>query len=83
MIKINQRKAIELAKKLVRDWRTKEFASNDIVLQNAVADGDEVAKREAIERRDWLRSLPSQCEGKSVDELKALLIEIGAINGQA
>lgn len=83
MIRINEQKAIELAKKMVRDWRTKEFASNDIAIQNALADGDEKARIDAVNRRNWLRELPQQCEGKSVDELKALLIEIGALDGQA
>lgn len=73
LIKINQDKAIEITKEKIRAWREIEFKANDIKLQNALVDGNETAKLEAVEYRDYLRDLPTQCEGKSLDELKMIL----------
>lgn len=73
MLKINQNKAIEIAKEKIRVWREKQFKENDIKLQNAIADDDLIAKQEAIDRRDYLRDLPEQCEGKTIEELKDIL----------
>ena len=77
LIKINEIKAIEITKEKIRAWREAEFAKNDIAIQNALVDGDETARLEAVEYRDYLRDLPAQCEGKSIDELKALMSELG------
>lgn len=76
MININNAKAVELTKDKVRYWRTEEFAKNDVAIQNALVDGSDTT--ELIARRDYLRDLPQECEGKSLDELKAL---IGELNG--
>lgn len=80
MIRINQDKATLLAKQKIREWRAKEFSINDVSIQNALADGDEQARIDAVNRRDWLRDLPQQCNDKNVAELKALLIELGVIH---
>ena len=77
LIKINEIKAIEITKEKIRAWRELKFKANDIKLQNALADSDETARLEAVEYRDYLRDLPAQCEGKSLDELKALMSELG------
>ena len=77
LIKINNEKAIEITKEKIRTWRELKFKENDIKLQNALVDGDETAKQEAVEYRDYLRDLPAQCEGKNLDELKALISELG------
>ena len=76
LIKINNEKAIEVTKEKIRAWREAEFAKNDIAIQNALVDGNETARLEAVEYRDYLRDLPSQCDGKSLDELKALMEEL-------
>lgn len=73
LIKINNEKAIEITKEKIRDWRELKFKENDVKLQNALVDGDETARLESVEYRDYLRDLPSQCEGKSLDELKMIL----------
>lgn len=73
MIKINNEKAIEVTKEKIRTWREAEFAKNDIAIQNALVDGNEPARQEAVEYRDYLRDLPAQCDGKSLDELKTIL----------
>jgi len=79
MLKINPDKAIEVAKEYIRAWREAEFAKNDVRIQNALADGDEQTRIQAVAYRDYLRDLPQQCDGKSIKELKALMIELGVI----
>ena len=76
LIKINNEKAIEIAKDKIRAWREAEFKANDIKLQNALVDGDETARLEAVEYKDYLRDLPAQCDGKALDELKTILEEL-------
>lgn len=71
MIVINQDKAIELTKAKLRAWRESEFKKNDVAIQNALVDGTSTTA--LIARRDYLRDLPSQCDGKSLDELKLML----------
>jgi len=75
MIKINQEKAIELVKDKIRAWRESEFKSNDLKIQNALVDGSDTTK--LIARRDWLRNLTKECENKTVQELKDLMIDLG------
>ena len=78
MIKINQEKAIEIAKDKIRVWRDSEFKKNDIAIQNALLDGSDTT--ELITRRDYLRDLPASCDGKSIEELTVILNDIqGAI----
>lgn len=77
LIKINEEKAIEITKEKIRAWREIKFKENDIKLQNALVDGDETARQEAVEYRDYLRDLPAKCEGKNLDELKTLISELG------
>ena len=77
LIKINNEKAIEITKEKIRQWRELKFKENDIKLQNALVDGDETARLEAVEYRDYLRDLPAKCEGKNLDELKTLMSELG------
>lgn len=51
MITINLSKAAEITKQALRSWREGEFKRNDIAIQNALIDGDEEAKAEAIAYR--------------------------------
>lgn len=76
MIVINPNKAINIAKDMIRVWRNEEFIKNDVLIQNALVDGDTTALEVAKTRRDWLRNLPAECEGKTVEELKELLTEL-------
>ena len=71
MIIINNEKAIEMVKNKIRVWRESEFKKNDVAIQTALLDGTDTTK--LIARRDYLRDLPAMCEGKSLDELKAIL----------
>ena len=75
MIKINQEKAIEIVKDKIRVWRDSEFKKNDVAIQNALVDG--IDTTELIARRDYLRDLPASCDGKSIEELKGILSEMG------
>lgn len=77
MIVINETKAIEMTKNKLRDWRESEFKKNDIAIQNALLDGTDTT--ELIARRDYLRDLPNQCDGKSLEELKAMLESVNVI----
>lgn len=78
-IVIDNTKAISVTKNHIRAWRDHEFPINDIAIQNALIDGDEEAKLTAVNRRDWLRSLPQSCDGKSLNELESLLKELGIL----
>ena len=80
MIKVNLEKAVRITKNRLRMWRDSEFQKNDVKLQNALADGDEVAKQDAIKHREYLRDLPDQAEGKTLEELKDMLKNIESLN---
>ena len=71
MIVINNDKAIELVKNKIRAWREAEFAKNDVAIQNALVDGKDTT--ELVARRNYLRDLPTVCDGKNLDELKVIL----------
>lgn len=75
MIQINNTKAIEIAKDKIRVWRDSEFKKNDLAIQNALLEGTDTT--ELVKRRDYLRDLTKACEGKSVEELKVLITELG------
>jgi hypothetical protein len=77
MLRINPEKAVRVAQDLIRRWREGQFEENDINLQNALVDGGDTTP--FVERRDWLRDLPQMCEGKTVEELKAFMVELGVI----
>lgn len=71
MILINETKAIEITKEKIRAWRNKQFKDNDLAIQNALLEGLDTTS--LIERRNYLRDLPSKCDGKTVDQLKMIL----------
>ena len=75
MIVINNEKAIEVAKNKIRVWRESEFKKNDLAIQNALVDSSNTTA--SIERRDYLRDLTNQCNGKTVDELLELIKTLG------
>jgi hypothetical protein len=62
-----------------QDDHCKESFENDIKLRDAILEGTDTT--EFIERRDYLRDLPNSCEGLTLDELKAKLIELGIEKG--
>ena len=72
-IKEDNAKATDIAKNKIRTWREDEFKKNDIILQNAIVDDDQEIRIEAVERRNYLRDKPAECDNKSVDELKVII----------
>lgn len=67
-----------ITKERLRIEREPLFAANDIKLQNALADGDDKAKAEAIVERDRLRNLTDIVNG--VIDLQALkFVSISAV----
>ncbi len=78
MITINLSKASEITKQSLRSWREVEFKRNDIQIQNALIDGDEEAKAEAVTYRNFLRDLPPECDNMTLEQLKDLM---EALNG--
>lgn len=78
MIKINQDKAIKVAQDKIRLWRDSEFSKNDLAIQNALVDGSDMS--ELVKRRDYLRDLPRECEGKTIEELLELIKNIEVEN---
>lgn len=75
MINIDNNKAIEIAKEKIRVWREVQFTENDVKIQNALVDGSVAS--ELINRREYLRNLPQECEGKTVVELEEILLKEG------
>lgn len=73
MLRINNEKAVAIAQERIRAWRDTAFAKNDVRIQNALADGDEDARLQAVLYREYLRNLPQACIGKDLDELKAIM----------
>ena len=73
MLKINNDKAILIAQERIRAWRETAFAENDVRIQNALADGDEDARLQAVMYREYLRNLPQACIGKDLEELKVIM----------
>lgn len=80
MLIVNYEKALVITQNTIRAWRETEFAKNDVKIQNALVDEDKTALKEAKKQRDYLRDLPQQCEGKSVEELKKFLLDLGVIS---
>lgn len=75
MINIDNNKAIEIAKEKIRVWREVQFTENDVKIQNALVDGSVAS--ELINRREYLRNLPQECENKTVVELEEILLKEG------
>jgi len=73
MLKVNEDKAREYAKDRIRRWRENEFKKNDVLLQNALIDNDSSSLEIGKNRREYLRNLPQDCDGKTLDELRELL----------
>ena len=72
-VNVNNVKAIDIAKDKLRVWRKPEFVENDIKLQTSLVDNDDILKQDAVAHRKFLRDLPEECDGKTVEELKDLL----------
>ena len=77
MLAINSQKAMEITQDKIRAWRESKFEANDVEIQNALADGDTATLAEKKTYRDYLRNLPQECEGKTVEDLQVFMKELG------
>ena len=76
MIKINQDKAIEVAKNKIRAIREPMFKKLDLDFQRALEQGDDTSA--IVAEKQKLRDLTDTVNGKTVEELTQILNELGA-----
>lgn len=75
MIKINQDKAIEVAKDKIRAIREPMFKKLDLDFQRALETGSDTTL--IVKEKQKLRDLTDSANGKTVEELLAILKELG------
>ena len=75
MIKINQDKAIEVAKEKIRAIREPMFKKLDLDFQRALETGSDTTS--IIKEKQKLRDLTDTVNGKTVEELLVVLNELG------
>ena len=75
MIKINQDKAIEVAKEKIRAIREPMFKKLDLDFQRALETGSDTSG--IIAEKQKLRDLTDTVNGKTVEELSQILNELG------
>lgn len=75
MIKINQDKAIEVAKDKIRAIREPMFKKLDLDFQRALENGSGTS--DIIAEKQKLRDLTDTVNGKTVEELSQILNELG------
>lgn len=75
MIKINQDKAIEVAKDKIRAIREPMFKKLDLDFQRALENGSDTS--DIIAEKQKLRDLTDTVNGKTVEELYKILNELG------
>ena len=75
MIKINQGKAIEVAKEKIRAIREPKFKKLDLDFQRALETGSDTTL--IVQEKQKLRDLTDTVNGKTVEELLVILDELG------
>lgn len=75
MITINQDKAIEVAKDKIREYRNPLLSQLDIEIMKNITDAEKLAEIET--KRQKLRDMTKEADGKTFEELQILLAEIG------
>lgn len=75
MIKINQDKAIEIAKDKIRAIREPMFKKLDLDFQRALENGSDTS--DIVAEKQKLRDLTDTVNGKTVEELSQILNELG------
>lgn len=75
MIKINQDKAIEVAKNKIRAIREPMFKKLDLDFQRALENGSDTS--DIVAEKQKLRDLTDTVNGKTVEELSQILNELG------
>lgn len=74
MIKIDNIKAIEVAKNKIREYRNPLLSQLDIEIMKNITDAKKLAEIEAEKQK--LRDMTKETDGKTVEELQVLLAEI-------
>lgn len=75
MIKIDNTRAIEVAKDKIREYRNPLLSQLDIEIMKNITDAKKLAEIEAEKQK--LRDMTKDTDGKTVEELQILLAEIG------
>ncbi len=75
MIKIDNTRAIEVAKDKIREYRNPLLSQLDIEIMKNITDAKKLAEIEAEKQK--LRDMTEETDGKTVEELQILLAEIG------
>ena len=75
MIKINQDKAIEIAKEKIRVIREPKFKQLDLDFQRALETGSDTTL--IVQEKQKLRDLTDLANDKTVEELLVILEELG------
>ena len=75
MIKINQDKAIEIAKEKIRTIREPKFKQLDLDFQRALETGSDTTL--IVQEKQRLRDLTDLANDKTVEELLVILNELG------
>lgn len=75
MIKIDNTRAIEVAKDKIREYRNPLLSKLDIEIMKNITDAKKLAEIEAEKQK--LRDMTKETDGKTVEELQILLAEIG------
>jgi hypothetical protein len=76
MIKVNQTKATEITKEAIRAYRKPLLESLDVDYTRAVEVGGDTTS--IVADKQVLRDMTDTADGKSVDELKAIVDGLGA-----
>ena len=75
MITINNDKAIEITKDKIREYRKPKLEALDVEVMRNIANQDKLQEIEA--QKQELRDMTTMADGKSVDELKDILNNLG------
>lgn len=71
MITINNTKAVEITKDKIRAYREPKLAELDVEFNRALETGADTTT--IVAKKQELRDMPTQADGKSNDELKVLI----------
>lgn len=71
MIQINNTKAVEITKDKIRAYREPKLAELDVEFNRALETGADTTT--IVAKKQELRDMPTQADGKSNDELKAIV----------
>ena len=75
MITINNDKAIEITKDKIREYRKPKLEALDVEFQRALENGSDTSG--IVAQKQELRDMTTIADGKSVDELKDILNNLG------